>query len=141
MVNFTDESLKSLLIKMYFNEKHLSSGTGFLIRSNSGPVLITNRHNVTGRHNETGECLSKTKAVPNRIAISHHKKGELGSVTVKSEELYQNEEPLWIEHPDLGSKVDLVALKLTNLKDVEIHAYSLDAGSHMDISGYLILSA
>ncbi|TDL61527.1 serine protease [Rhodococcus qingshengii] len=139
-MNYADESFKSLFIKMYFNETELSSGTGFLVESSSGPVLITNRHNLTGRHNETGKCMSETLAVPNRIEIYHHKKGELGTVMIKSESLYSNETPLWFEHPYLGDTVDFVALKLTEFEDIETFTYSLTAGDHMRIGVSDIIS-
>lgn len=37
---------------MQLNGQPLSTGTGFIAESKNGPVLITNRHNVTGRHQE-----------------------------------------------------------------------------------------
>lgn len=140
-MSYTEESFKSLFIKMYVDENYLSSGTGFLVESSSGTVLITNRHNVTGRNNETGECLSSTLAEPNRIEIYHHKKGELGNVLIKSESLYSNEQQsVWIEHPCLGNKVDFVALKLTDLDDIDIRSYSLTDGEYMKIGVSDIIS-
>lgn len=132
MVQITDESLMSIFINMYFNDFFISSGTGFLVNSKSGrPLLITNRHNVTGKHNETGDLLSqKTGAVPNRIEIFHNKLGEKGAHIIKSEELLLDGlEPKWVEHPTWGPKVDFVALPLTDLEDVAFYAYTLDMGS------------
>lgn len=132
MRHMTDESLMSVFIKMYFNDTPISVGTAFLVNSNSGrPILITNRHNVTGKHNETGDLLSpETGAIPNKIEIHHNKIHERGAHIVKSEELLSDEfEPRWIEHPTLGPKVDFVALPLTDLQDVAIYPYTLDMGN------------
>ncbi|WP_411740097.1 trypsin-like peptidase domain-containing protein [Peribacillus sp. S4] len=131
MVQMTDESLMSIFIRMYFNEILVSVGTAFLVNSKSGsPLLITNRHNVTGKHNETGALLSpKTGLVPNRIEIYHNRLGERGAHIIKSEELLLDEfDPKWIEHPTWGPKVDFVAIPLTDLEDVAIYAYTLDMG-------------
>lgn len=136
-MNISMESVKSLLIKMYYNESYLSSATAFIAISPSGPILLTNRHNVTGKNNLTGECLSTLGAVPNKIEIYHNKVHELGSNITKVENLYRDidnfDEPLWIEHPEWNSSVDFVALKLTSLEDVEIYPYNLDEGKHMII--------
>ena len=59
------ESMQSLLLKMQFNGQLLSTGTGFIVRTPIGPVLVTNRHNVTGRDQNTGQPLSRTGAIPN----------------------------------------------------------------------------
>ncbi|OJE45028.1 hypothetical protein BAQ49_07685 [Bacillus proteolyticus] len=130
------ESVKSILIKMYFNETQLSSGTAFIVESQAGPVLLTNRHNVTGKNNDNNRCLSENLAIPNKIEIFHNKKDFLGSHIIKYERLYSDEEclnPLWIEHPTLGSSVDFVALKLSDVEGIEIYAYSLNEGESMTV--------
>lgn len=138
-------NLFSLHINMFFNETPLSFGTGFLMNSPSGHVyLITNRHNLTGRHNETGECLSETKAIPNRIEISHitgspaviqwarametqerfklsdEMLSALKSRTIVSEPLLsESGDPLWFEHPSLQQRADFCALQLTNFEGIQ----------------------
>jgi hypothetical protein len=136
MVAITQESARSLLIKMYFNDVELSSGTAFFVNSPVGPVILTNRHNVTGRHNTTGKCLSSTGAIPNRIEIHHHRKDFLGAIIVKSEKLYFDEEmekPRWFEHPTFGSRVDFVAIKPTDLEGIAIYSYSIEENDDIDI--------
>ncbi|MEB9437458.1 trypsin-like peptidase domain-containing protein [Bacillus cereus] len=130
------ESVKSILIKMYFNETLLSSGTAFIVSSQAGPLLLTNRHNVTGKNNEDGKYLSKSLAMPNRIEIYHNKKDSLGKHVIKNEKLYSDDEipiPLWIEHPTLGASVDFVALKLTDIEGIEIYAYTLNEGESITV--------
>lgn len=137
-MRYSIESLRSLFIEMYFNCTLLASGTGFILKSSTGePYLVTNRHNVTGRHNETNKPLDEEYgAIPNRIEISHHKKGVLGEVVVRSERLYRDDDflsPLWAEHPSFKGKVDFVALKLTNLEDVDIYDYDLEKDNDVQI--------
>lgn len=111
---------------MRFDGQALSTGTGFVSQSSKGPVLITNRHNLTGRHQEDNKPLSKTGGVPNEVVIYHNRKGKLGFWQRKTETLYsdrENENHRWIEHPVLGSKADFVALLLEQLDDVELYPY------------------
>lgn len=124
----TEPSVKSLLLQMRFNGQDLSTGTGFVANAPRGPVLITNRHNVTGRHQETGAPLSRTGGVPNEIVILHNRANLLGQWVPRIEPLYRAEAPLWIEHPVLGPRADFVALPLTQLGDVQLYPYTLGVG-------------
>jgi len=113
---------------MRFNGQPLSTGTGFVSLSANGPVLITNRHNLTGRRQDNDKPMSPTGGVPNEIVISHNQKGQLGSWQEKIEPLYsdpESEKRVWIEHPTLGSQADFVALPLTQLNNVELYPYDL----------------
>jgi hypothetical protein len=113
----------SLPIEMRFNGQTLATGTSFVATTEAGPFLITNRHNVTGRHQETGQPLSPTGGVPNELRVIQNRKGQLGQWVPRIEPLYADENPLWFEHPQFGSKADFVALRLTQLDDVELYPY------------------
>lgn len=117
-------SVQSLLIQLRCNNNDLSKGTGFIMESKKGPVLITNRHNVTGRNNLTGEYLSPHAAIPDEVVIHHNSLLGTGRWVSTSEALLNEELPLWIEHPTLGAKADFVALPLTQLHEVKIFPYS-----------------
>lgn len=124
MATIAKPSVQSLLIEMQFNGQPLSTGTAFVVNTpTKGPHLITNRHNVTGRHQETGAPLSKTGGTPSDLVIVHNHKASLGQWVSRSEPLYVNGNPRWIEHPTLGSKADFVALPLSQLADVELYPY------------------
>ncbi len=110
---------------MQFNGQLLSSGTAFVVNSPSGPVLITNRHNVTGRDQNTGKPLSQTGGVPNELVIFHNRASSLGQWTTRVESLYLDENPRWKEHPTLGSRADFVALPLKNLADVQCYPHDV----------------
>lgn len=120
-------SVQSLFIEMRFNGQSLSTGTGFLVNSARGILLVTNRHNVTGRRQDDNKPMSPTGGVPNELAIYHNVKGTLGAWVQKIEPLYDNQDrPLWYEHPDLRAKMDVVALPLTHTDQVEFYPYDLE---------------
>lgn len=123
MPGIAKPSVQSLLIQLQFNGQPLSTGTAFVTVPASGPVLVTNRHNVTGRHQETGQPLSPTGGLPNEIVIVHNRKGHLGQWLPRVEPLFDGDTPRWKEHPKLGPKADFVALRLTQLDDVELYPY------------------
>lgn len=127
MVRITEPSVKSLLIKMQFDGHQLATGTGFIAPSAKGPVLVTNRHNVTGRDPRTNKPLHPEGGIPNEVVIVHNRKGNLGQWVLKTEKLIQNETPLWYVHPALGERADFVALKLTDLSDVDLYHYDPSA--------------
>ena len=119
-------SIMSLFLEMRFNGQPLGIGTGFVLESASGPVLITNRHNVTGRNNQTGKVLLDSGAVPNEVLILHNRAARLGSWVPCVERLLDSGgSPLWCEHPTYGADVDFVALSLTQLDEVQMFPYAL----------------
>ena len=108
---------------MQFNGQPLSTGTAFVVQASKGPVLVTNRHNVTGRNQETGAPLSITGGIPNEIVILHNRKEQLGQWLSKTEPLFDGTTPQWVEHPTLSSKADFIALPLTQLNEVALYPY------------------
>ena len=114
MTTIAQPSVQSLFIQMQFNGQALATGTSFVCPSKAGPVLLTNRHNVTGRHQETDEPLSKTGGIPNDLLILHNRKDRLGQWVGRVEPLLKGVSPLSTEHPKLGTKADFVALPLTS---------------------------
>lgn len=119
-------SVQSLLIHMEYDGQVLASGTGFVVVGENGPVLVTNRHNVTGRNQESGVPLSATGGVPNIISITHSRLNRPGEWVVRKEALYIDDKPAWTEHPTLKEKADIVALPLTQLEDVHLFPYDLN---------------
>lgn len=123
MRTVAEPSLQSLLIEMKFSGQALATGTGFVVTSGRVPVLVTNRHNVTGRHQQTGQPMSRTGGVPDELRIMHNKAGTLGTWVGRIEPLYSGGSPRWKEHPVLGEKMDVVALPLTQTSDIDLHPY------------------
>src|SRR5690606_14830005 len=99
MTTIAEPSVKSLLIQMRFGDQKLSTGTAFVVNSSKGPLLVTNRHNVTDRHQQTGQPLSTTGGIPDNLLVLHNRKGNLGQWVEREEALLVDEKPRWREHP------------------------------------------
>ena len=128
MVEIVLPSVQSLWLRMEFGDQPLATGTSFVVSSAKGPLLITNRHNVTGRDQTTGQPLDRVNGgVPDRIRIRHNQNGQFGSWVERVEPLYDSDGgPLWKEHPVLGAKADFVALAISELQDVQLFPYELN---------------
>ena len=126
-ITIQEPSLKSLFLQTLANGNPIGTGTGFVVTSARGPMLISNRHIVTGRHNQTNQILSPTGTVPDSVAILHNRSGQVGQWVPRLEPLLNvgGRSP-WHEHPTLGARADFVALPLTQLDDVELHPYRLE---------------
>ncbi len=118
----SQKSIQSLFIEMRFQGQSLAKGTAFIVNSRIGPLLITNRHNVTGRHQDTNQPLSPHGGVPNEIVVTHNHASP-GHWIKTVEPLLDGEKPRWIEHPTFGPKADFVALPLTRLEDARLYPY------------------
>ena len=105
-----------LLLELHTNGHQLSTATGFVAEAPAGPVLVTCRHVVTGRDNNSGKPLAASAGIPDEIVIRHN--GSDGPqnisqvVSVRQALLDTDGKPLWVEHPTLGRRADLVALSL-----------------------------
>lgn len=127
------ETIKSLFLRMSFNGELLSTGTGFLALAPRGPVLVTNRHNLTGRRQGTNEPMAKHGGVPNEVVVSlpfHPKEGVLTWVDCRYPLYDSDENRLWFEHPAHGSDYDFVALPLVIPSDLPVYAHNLSASSN-----------
>ncbi|MBC8204290.1 MAG: trypsin-like peptidase domain-containing protein [FCB group bacterium] len=116
-------STSSLLIELYDDSKKLGIATGFIIEWENKHYLITNWHVVTGKNPRTGEIKMPTGNIPSYIQIWHYYK-RFGRWQKFQEELYYNNEPRWLEHPQ-GRNVDVIALPIEK-KDEDIIFYPLD---------------
>jgi hypothetical protein len=116
-------SFRSLLLQPCSNDIALGWATGFVVAAKGGYALMTARHVVTGRHHDSGEPLHSMAAIPNRLTIFHHRKEAPLRWIEVSEPLLRDDAPLWREHPEFGARADFVALPLTQLADVHVHAY------------------
>jgi Trypsin-like peptidase domain len=108
----------------------LSTATGFVVERNGHRFLVTNWHVVTGRRPETKAVLSQTGGVPDEVIILHNQVGAPGTWVPRVEGLYDpSGDPLWREHPVHRHAVDVVALELTQLDDVDVYAHDPWASS------------
>jgi trypsin-like peptidase len=126
-------SYHSAYIDVRARGEHLSHATGFLCLTGKGPMLVTARHVVTGRDNETGDLLSKTGAVPDQISIRYVYPSVNGAFfDTRVEELLDNEKPRWRHHPELGPRMDCVALPLADTGRLRLMPYDFNWGLRAD---------
>jgi hypothetical protein len=93
----------------------ISTGTGFFYSHADEWHLITNWHNLSGRHFLTKEYLSDR--VPAFIEVKlqsyavdgHCFPNGLFTSVAQRIDIYKDFEPVWFEHPDLGSTCDVIA--------------------------------
>lgn len=126
-------STSSVKIKMLFNETPLSSGTAFFWKKDDDVFLVTNWHNISGRNSITGECLSPSLAIPNRISSDIY--------TIEDEKIFlkklQIDWPLdkptnWLQHPS-GSAVDVVMMPINSIS-ARVMPVNLDANNMLRMS-------
>lgn len=109
----------SLFVEATANGLVIGRATGFVIRAQDQPFLVTNWHVLSGRNAETNACLSDTGALPDFISIHHHGSQDINTREPRSESLYvdaEENEPRWLEHPR-GREIDVVLLPLTDVAE------------------------
>jgi hypothetical protein len=121
-------SRQSLLIELQQESAVLATGTGFFASSGPKLAFITNRHNVTGRDQNTGQPLSSHGGLPTRLCVKHNRVNHEGVPFETYLELFgESEAPLWVEHPTLGPRADVVAIPLQGLIDLPLFPYNPDS--------------
>jgi hypothetical protein len=108
----------------FFNDVPLSSATAFVMRYGQTFALVTNWHVLSGYNAATGECLSKTGALPNRIechvTVSRKvtrdgKDGEQLHFKPLQIDLFSGEKPIWRDNKSEQLQNDYAVIDLTNL--------------------------
>ena len=120
-----EPSFKALSIHPRSNGKAISNATAFVVAHNGGTFLVTNWHVVAGRYPPNGAVTAKNKQTPDDVEITHTTP-ILGRCDSRHVPLYDaNGEPLWLEHPRHGRRVDVVALPIAPSEGIELRAYQL----------------
>lgn len=103
----------ALYTEPHFGEKLLASCTAFIATRGGAHFLVTNWHNVAGRDPITLKVQNALGSLPDRIIVWHHVAGSLGVWEARGHRLLDDEGvPLWLEHPEHGRVVDVVALPI-----------------------------
>ena len=124
MADLTRNVLRSAHSKSAFRlEVHddqglLSSATGFFYEIDQAVFIVTNWHVVSGKHFLTQQPLAQTRRFPTCLVGYFAVTGEPlpdGRVVVRNVRAPINiygpdRAPLWLEHPRLGSRCDVIAL-------------------------------
>ena len=93
----------------------LGAGTGFFYECGKEWFLITNWHVVTGKDPFNKSPMFEGGCLPTYIRPKFfaYIPGTNGSTPVAQRiDIYHETKPLWYEHPELGSKCDVIALPL-----------------------------
>lgn len=126
------ESVQSLYVELFDNNKFLGTATGFIFKSKSQNYLITNWHVVTNKKPADKSWINPNFQIsPNRIVIVHNAK-TLGKYSIRSETLTDsNLKPMFKEYSIGSEMLDVVAIPL---KDTigDIRFYPVHFSTEMD---------
>lgn len=132
MIKIAPQSMQSLMLTTRCNGVDLAHGTGFIVKTATGLALITSRHQVTGKYQGSGKPISPSGAVPDEIVIHHplpfDQQRFVPAWDARVEPLYDDGNKLWKEHPQHGSRVDVVLLPLTQTQGVASVPYTIGDG-------------
>ncbi|AZC52265.1 hypothetical protein C4K35_4696 [Pseudomonas chlororaphis subsp. piscium] len=109
-------------IFMYDDAGMTSTGSAFFYEFKGEIYLITNWHNLSGKHFLTKEPLSgrfPTYIDLKLVTYIARESGERRVFTSLAHklEIYKDGKPIWFEHPELGEKCDVVAVKISRPSD------------------------
>ena len=111
-------SKSAFRLESHDDEGLLSTATGFFFAINDEIFIVTNWHVVSGKHFLTKQPLSHSGRLPTRLVGHLLMVGDpmpdgrvgMGSVQAPINIYGTDRTPLWLEHPSLGSRCDVVAL-------------------------------
>ncbi len=99
-------------------EEVLSAASAFFFEREGSWFVMTNWHVVSGLHFQTREPLQRPFKEPLSLTarLFSYADGdpESGELELRSTcvPLYRDEDPVWLEHPELGSSCDIVAIPM-----------------------------
>jgi hypothetical protein len=124
MINLARPSIASLHITAMVNGLPLATATGFVVEHDAKKFLISNRHVVRGRDNDTDVAMHNLGGLPDTLVILHNVLGELGRWHGHGETLFdEDSKPKWFVHPKHRGEVDVIALPLTDLENVDVYSH------------------
>lgn len=148
-------SFKSVQIEALSKETKASLGyaSGFICDYKGKYFLLTNWHVVSGRNFESKKIIHPSGTVPGYFNLTFQvakNKTEtnlepmtckinnllLYDYTIEEQEVIISDTPLWTEHPERGSDIDIAAIEITsnlkNQEEIDTIAYELE--KELDIS-------
>lgn len=112
-------------LEMYFRDQKLFNGSCFFWDKAGRTHLITNWHNLSGRSPRTGEPLSRTAGIPDRVRFMAYRRTSEPDASGRYMVSYDPVEiplcdddfshPRWREHPGFGHRVDIATLDVTDM--------------------------
>ena len=112
-------------IQMWEEHDMLATGTAFFYEYNNSWFLITTWHNLSGKHFLSKQPISQSRRCPTYIKakLSQYSPAHAGRPpgtfvpNAQKVAIYEGDRPLWLEHPELGSNCDVVALPMQRPPD------------------------
>ncbi len=109
-------------MEMHAGAHRLATGSAFFWSDAGRTFLVSNWHNLSGRNPLSGELLSATGALPDRITCGLYKRvtepdsqGMFEMVHLPvSIDLNDAEGARWLQHPEFGQRVDVAAIDVTD---------------------------
>lgn len=111
-------SLVPLQLEFFFNDTPLSKATGFCYSRNGRKFLVSAWHCFSGRNAHTHRPIDEANAgVPNCVKVLFPRE-TLTVWTYQKFDLLADGQPVWLEHDQYGSKVDVAVLVIDPYDDV-----------------------
>lgn len=137
-INIKGLSLRTVFLNFLFDDKSLAIASGFFIKKDGVLFLVSNWHNFSGRNPFTKQPInSKTGAIPNKVKTKIiYSLPDEDFPRYVSVELDLNHEgkPIWFEHPQFGSRVDVAALMIPPTFSQNKYVNTLNSFDFLDIN-------
>jgi hypothetical protein len=106
-------SATPLFVRLTFGEQEIAAATAFFYVHDGRLYLVSNWHNFAGRNPTTHQALSPTGGVPDGVSCYAILSGEFINRQWLRLPLRDANGPLWYEHPDFKSNIDIGVLPVT----------------------------
>jgi S1-C subfamily serine protease len=130
-VTINRASAQSLFIIATSNDKELGTATGFVVEHDDKPYLITNWHVAAGRSPIDGQPRHYSGATPDKLVVLHllpqTDPNRLEWNGYQEPLIAEDGAPLWLEHPELRRRMDVVALPLTNYAGTQLLPHDMNS--------------
>lgn len=126
-------SFTSRLLHASSRDTVIGQATGFVVAYKGRHYLVSNWHVLSGISPVTRIILDSHCRVPDAVRISHLRASRETDFIDRLEPLYDEQGPLWLEHPRHGDRVDVAALPLTQLDDVNLCVHDPWMGMYIQI--------
>lgn len=120
----------SLFVSAKLDDLELGQGTAFMVEWAGCDWLITNWHIAAGRNRLDGQPMHSSCATPDTLVVWHNAHtSTMGHHQWRAVEydLFDDQGiPKWFEHPKLGRRVDVVALRVDHPSELAYYPYPVD---------------
>src|SRR5258706_762045 len=107
-------SFSSLFVEPLFGDNPMGVATGLIWNYEGSNYLVTNWHVMTGLHPQTQQPIDTHGTRPEKLRIWLHLENDIGAWETLDVSLFDNQgRPLWKEHKEFRSKVDVAIIKLS----------------------------